>query len=78
MNTQTHSNLNNEKVAVYATAVGVLLIIIGALLLFTPKVIEGSLQASISYDWLAVIILTMGGLLNVISVRLNTTQPDLD
>lgn len=77
MNTQIQSNLNTEKIAVYATAIGVLFIIVGALLLFTPKIISGSLQASMSYDWLAVTILTMGGLLNVLSVRLNTST-DLD
>lgn len=73
MNTQPQSNLNTEKVAVYATAIGVLFIIVGALLLFTPKIIAGSLQPSMSYDWVAVTILTMGGLLNVLSVRLNTS-----
>lgn len=78
MNTQTLNNLNTEKIAVYATAIGVLFIIVGALLLFTPKIIAGSLQTSMSYDWVAIFILTIGGLLNVLSVRLNTPPTDLD
>ena len=76
MNTQIQSNLNTEKIAVYATAIGVLFIIVGAFLLFTPKIIAGASQTS--YDWLAVSILTMGGLLNVLSVRLNNRPRDID
>ena len=76
MNTQIQSNLNTEKVAVYATAIGVLFIIVGAFLLFTPKFMAGTTQTS--YDWLAVSILSMGGLLNVLSVRLNNRPRDID
>ena len=80
MNTQTQqSNLNTEKIAVYATAFGVLFIVIGALLLFTPKIIAitvsgGAVDTSVSYDWIAIVILTTGGLLNILSFKLNTTD----
>ena len=78
MNTQIQSNLNTEKVAVYATAIGVLFIIVGAFLLFTPKFMTGTMATSLSYDLLAVTILSMGGLLNVLSVRLNNRPRDID
>ena len=80
MNTQTQlNNLNTEKIAVYATIFGVLFIIIGALLLFTPKIITSIMsgniiETSIGYDIIAIAILTTGGLLNMLSFRLNTSD----
>ena len=80
MNIQTHrSNLNTEKIAVYATIIGVLFIVIGALLLFIPKIIaaimiNSTLELSVSYNWVAIAILTTGGLLNMLSFKLNSTN----
>lgn len=77
MNTQRRQNeINIQKISVCITIFGVLFIVIGVLLLFVPiitgyTISNGTIEASIGKNWLGVLILTLGGILNILSYKLS-------